>query len=184
MQRLAALLIVLLLSGCAGWTPPWSASPPPAAAAPIVVWQPAGGKTFGGGLGSSQRYASPVGWIDVYVYDLNRQWATGTGDPAFAAHFESTVEEVRVYGRRGSYTDLQVDPLRDTVVAGQPFRTARFRYLRDGRAMHSITYLTARNGQLLKYRISIYADSGLDLEPLARHFVTENLRADPTAQKR
>ena len=67
------------------------------------------------------------------------------------------------------------------MVAGQAFRTVTFRYTRNEKPMHSMTYLTARNGQLLKYRVSIYAASGLDVASVAKEFVEENMQRNPGA---
>ncbi len=169
------LWIVASTTQAAGAEPP--TAPPP------VTWEHTGSKSFEAehpGLGVSHRYSSPVGWIDVYLYSLGRKdWETGVGDAKFAEHFDSTVDEVRLYAQRGFYRELEVGAAQDVVVSGQTFRTVRFRYSREGKPMNSTTYLTARNGQLLKYRISILAATGLDLEVVARRFVEENLRDMP-----
>jgi hypothetical protein len=129
------------------------------------------------GLGTSQRYTSASGWIDVYAYGLRRStWKPGVSDPQFAEHFDSTVREVRQFAVLGTYAGLRVGAVRDVVVSGQPFRTIAFEYTRDHKPMHSTTYLTAQNGQLLKYRVSIYAASGLDVDAVARQFIETNLR--------
>lgn len=43
--------------------------------------------------------------------------------------------------------------------------------------MTSAIYLTARNGYLLKYRVSIYAADSLDIVDVAESFIEENLRS-------
>jgi hypothetical protein len=172
MNKIFALVLSLFFAACA------AAAQEPSAPAP--VWQHTGSASYEQkmpGLGTSQRYASSAGWIDVYVYDLRRNdWQSGVSDPQFAAHFDSTVDEVRFLAQRGMYADLQVDAVRDVVVSDHLFRTIRFRFSRDGKSMISATYLTAQDGHLLKYRVSLYAESGLDVAAVAESFIAENLR--------
>lgn len=174
MNRIIAFILAIFLTACTsvGQLPSTPSS---------LSWQHIGSTSYESqipGLGTSQRYTSPAGWIDVYVYGLRRNdWKSGVTDPQFAAHFESTVAEVRLYAQRGLYTNLQVDAVRDVAVSGSLFRTISFRFSRDSKPMISTTYLTAQNGQLLKYRVSIYATSGLDVSAVAQSFIEENLRS-------
>jgi len=153
----------------------------PPSAPPSLTWQHVGSKSYESqfpGLGTSQRYESPAGYIDVYVYSLGRNdWKPGVSDSQFAGHFESTVTEVRTLAQRGLYTNLQMDAIRDLVVAGNTFRTIHFYFSANGKPMNSATYLTVHNGQLLKYRVSIYAASGLDVTAVAQSFIKENLHS-------
>lgn len=189
MKPLLALALALLLSACASTPPPAATPPTPASPQPPVAWQAAGSTSFESqrpGLGTSYRYVAPSvsGWIDVYVYGLRRaDWQPGVGDPQFAGHFQSTIAEVRMAAQAGAYGSLQISPIRDTVISGQPFRSVGYRYTLRGEAMTSATYLTARNGQLLKYRVSIPAASGRDVDAVARQFIEDNLRVDPSLKK-
>jgi hypothetical protein len=180
MQRIFALFLLVLLMACASQRQPQQQ-------APEVAWQQAGSISYESqfpGMGSSRRFTSDAGWIDVYTYGLGRNnWQSGLMDPQFDASFESTIKEVRVAQERGVYTDLQVGTPQNTSIAGQPFRTVSFRFTLNKKPMHSVTYMSARNGQLLKYRVSIFATSGLDVDALARRFIEENLRTDPGAAK-
>lgn len=168
MNRIFAFILAIFLAGCASIAQP-----------PSLTWLHVGNMSYESqvpGLGTSQRYESPAGKIDVYVYDLRRNdWKSGVSDPQFTAHFESTVNEVRLLAQRGLYTDLQVDAASDVMVSGNLFRTISFRFSFDGKPMISTTYLTAQNGHLLKYRVSIYAASGLDVAAVAQSFIEENL---------
>jgi hypothetical protein len=150
---------------------------------PAIAWRRGETRNYepqSPGLGVSQRYSAAVGWIDVYVYDMRRKdWKEGTDDPQFAAHFGSTIDEVRYFAEQGRYTDLKIGPEQDAEVAGQRFRSVSFAYARGGQALRSTTYLTVRNGSLLKYRVSIFAATGLDVDTVARQFVESNLRGDP-----
>ena len=154
-------------------------------APPAVTWQHQGSHSYEAerpGLGVSDRYASPIGWADVYVYGLKRNdWRTGVDDPQFGAHFNTTVDEVKHYGRVGAYAELQIGEPRDVTVAGHVFRTISFRFVRDGRAMASTTYLTGRGGKLLKYRISIDANAPQALDATAQMFIEEHLRSTEPA---
>lgn len=185
MKYLFALVLAFLLAACASVAPPPVAAS--AAAQPAMAWQHTGDQSFEQqrpGLGVSSRYSSSAGWIDIYRYSLRRSnWEPGVGDSQFAAHFESTVDEVRHYASRGAYTALQVAAPRDIVIGGQVFRTVNFRYSREGKPMLSTTYLTARQGQLVKYRISIHAIEGRDIDAIARSFIEENLRTESGAKK-
>lgn len=173
MNKILAFALSLLLAACASTEPPQSAPP-------SVSWQHMGSKSYESenpGLGTSQRYASAAGWIDVHVYGLRRNdWKPGVSDPQFAAHFQSTVAEVRYMGQRGMYGNLQIGATRDVQVAGQVYRTVSFRFSRDNKPIVSATYLTAQDGQLLKYRVSLYAESGLDIDAVATSFIEERAR--------
>lgn len=150
-----------------------------------VSWQHQGRHSYEAerpGLGVSDRYVSAIGWADVYVYGLRRNdWRTGVDDPQFGAHFDMTVDEVRHYGRAGAYAELEIGNPHDVNVAGHVFRTISFRFVRDGRAMASTTYLTGRDGKLLKYRISIDANAPHDLDATARLFIEEHLHSTEPA---
>ena len=178
---LAAVLLALALTACG--TPPQT---PPAASAPVAAAAPPDAKvatpwaylgrrdyeTQNPGLGYSERFQSGLGWIDVYVYDMRRSdWLTGTADTGFAAHFDTTVNEVRHFARQGVYAQLQVGETRDLKLAGQDFRMVSFQYQRDGKSMASVTYLTASRGRLVKYRMSLFAPLQVPIEVSAREFI-------------
>lgn len=174
------LLAFVLFLGVAA--PAFAADAP---AAPSVAWQHTFTHSFEQqypGQGVSYRYAAPVGWVDVYVYSMGRSWQNGIGDPNFATHFDSTIADVRGFAQKGMYSGLEIGPMQDVLVSDQAFRSVSFRYGLKGRQLNSGTFLTARNGMLLKYRISIFADAGLDFDAVARQFIEENLRDDPTTK--
>ena len=179
MKHIVALLALVFITACATLQTPTLQSP--------LVWRYDGSASYESqspGLGFSNRYSSKSGWIDVYVYSLRRlNWEPGVGDPQFGTHFESTVEESRIFERQGAYVGVNVGRPRDVSISGQWFRTVSFQYSRGGKPMHTTTYLSARNGQLLKYRVSIFAASGLDVDTIAKQFIEENLRNDPSATK-
>jgi hypothetical protein len=180
-QKLFVVCLALLLGACASTAPLPSASPLP-------TWRYAGSTSYEErvpGLGVSHRYASEAGWIDVYVYGLGREdWATGIDDPQFSAHFDGTVEEVRYHARQGTYVGLDVGETRDVVISGHVFRAVRFRFSRDGAPMVSATYLTGWQNQLLKYRISLHAGGGVDIDAVAQSFIVENLQSGLARQPR
>ena len=101
-------------------------------------------------------------------------------DPGFAAHFPSTIDEVRAFAQRGAYADLRIGPVHDVKIGGQDFRRVSFRFRLEGRPTESFTYLTVIDRNLLKYRMSFNAGAGLDLDLVARHFIEENLRERAT----
>jgi len=182
--RLGAFLLALALAACG--TPPQT---PPAASAPVAAAAPPAAKaatnwafqgrrsyeTQNPGLGYSERFQSELGWIDVYVYDMRRSdWLAGTADAGFAAHFDTTVNEVRHFARQGVYAQLQVGETRDLKLAGQDFRMVSFQYQRDGKAMASVTYLTAARGRLVKYRMSLFTPLPVPIEDSAREFIEKD----------
>jgi hypothetical protein len=181
MRRFRAFALGLLLAACA----PVAQSP---SAPSSLAWRHTGSTSFEPrypGLGTAEHYASTWGVIDVYVYGLGRNdWAPGVNDPQFAAQFEETVDDVRQFAQHGVYVKLRVGATRDVVVSGQMFRCVSFRYSIDGKPILSATYLTARNGQLLKYRVSIGAASGLDVDAVAQAFIEENLRSGRVSSSR
>lgn len=182
-HRFAALALAALLSACA--TPPATTpAPPTAPSAERVEWTFAGSTSFEQrrpGLGVSRKYTSRAGWADVYVYNLQRaNWAPGVSDPGFAAHFQSSIEEVWAFGQRGTYADLKIRPVHDVKIGGRDFRRVAFQFRLEGRPTESFTYLTVIDRNLLKYRMSFNAGAGLDLGHVARHFIEENLRERAT----
>ena len=172
MNRVFVFALTIFFTGCVSIAQP-----------PSLVWQHMGSlsyEPYSPGLGTSQRYVSQEGWIDVQVFGLGRTgWKLGVSDPQFAASFESTVRtDVRLFGLFPTITNLQFDAAtRDIVISGSPFRTISSRFSHDGKPMISATYLTAQNGQLLKYHVSIYTASGLDVAAVAQSFIEEDLRS-------
>lgn len=143
------------------------------------VWQYAGSMNYeprNPGLGVSHKYLSSAGWIDVYIYSDRRCcWAAGISDPEFSVHFESIVEVVRLYAMHDIYHNLKIGTVQDVSISSQVFRTVIFEYTLDSQPLISSIYLTARNGQLLKYRVSLYATGSLDIEAVARSFIERDL---------
>lgn len=173
MKLLFASMLAVLLLGCtAPQTAPLSDAPPP--------WQYLGRTSYeerAPGYGVSHKYASAAGNIDVYVYDLQRgEWQAGVSDPAFAREFLNTIEEVKHYARKGAYSELQIGPVQDRVIAGHNFRSVSYRFLRQGRRMESLTFLTARGGKLLKYRMSFFTPATFDIPAHADKFIEESSR--------
>ncbi|MGH8618965.1 MAG: hypothetical protein ACREUW_14835 [Burkholderiales bacterium] len=176
MKRCLPLIIAALLTACAA-TPPVTETAP---AAPPVAWKYTYMQSYEAkqaGLGVSYRYESTIGWTDAYVYTMRRtNWAAGVADAQFQAHFRSIIEAVEESARRGVYTDLKVGATRDLVISGQNFRSVSFQYKVNGRLVDSLAYLTALDGQLLKYRMSFYAPVPGDVDAIARQFIETNLR--------
>jgi len=178
------LLVAALLAGCAA---PPAASPgaAPAPAAGAVQWQYVRSTSYEAaqpGLGVSHRYQSELGWVDVYVYGMKRSdWAGGVADPEFGEHFKSAVEEVRLAGTRGVYAKVDVGPVSDELIDGQAFRRVSFRVLhaQSRKTYDSFTYLTSRNGRLLKYRMSFVTPAPANVDAIAREFIERNLRSGP-----
>jgi hypothetical protein len=180
MKSTLLLLLAALFTGCAA-VPDKAAAPDKAAQAQLVDWQYGGTRSFekdDPGLGVSHRYQSKAGWIDVYVYGLQRSsWAAGVSDPQFQSHFQSTVEEVKEAVRKGNYADLKLGSERDVKIGGADFRTVRYTYMVSGKPVESHTFLSGVNGKLLKYRMSFYAPVPADLNSVLYRFIEEDMRA-------
>lgn len=196
MKPLFALLLCALLTACATApdTSPAPSREPGAATAPEpaaqphptgVQWRYVGTKSYdalNAGLGRSHRFESSVGWVDVYLYDMKRSdWRPGVDDPQFDAHFKGTVAEVQRAAAQGVYASARVGATRDVRIDGLTFRSISFHLVnaRDGKAYESFTYLTARGGRLLKYRLSFNAPAPANVEAIAREFIDRNLRTGP-----
>ncbi|MFM9922542.1 hypothetical protein VLK31_06075 [Variovorax sp. H27-G14] len=196
MKLLSALFLCALLCACAtapGTSPPTAsgeaaeASQAPAPEPTGVRWRYINTKSYettsaGAGLGHSHRFESSVGWVDVYVYDMKRtDWRPGVDDPQFDAHFKGTIVEVQRAIAQGLYASAKVGATRDVRIDGITFRAISFRLVnaRDGKAYDSYTYLTARGGRLLKYRMSFNAPAPANVEAIAREFIDRNLRTGP-----
>lgn len=183
----ALLIAATLLSGCAA--PPGATSTAPSAAASrgtgTVYWQYMRSTSYEArqpGLGISHRYESRVGWVDVYVYDLKQgNWLPGVDDPRFEEHFKATVNEVQLARANGVYAKVEVGPVSDLRIEEQTLRRVSFRLLHaaTGRSYESFTFLTARNGRLLKYRMSFATPAPADVDAIAREFIAQNLRSGP-----
>ncbi|MEJ8857137.1 hypothetical protein WKW79_21345 [Variovorax robiniae] len=190
MSLAAAMSVGAWLAGCATGTPTAASAaitaPVPTIRPPAgVTWQLAGAHDFEAnrpGLGSRQRYESVVGWVDVYHYGLGRSnWATGVADPAFDAHFRSTINEVRQLAQSGQYTDLKIGPTRDTRIGGLDFRTVSYQFRSQGRPLESRTFMTGLQGRLLKYRMNFPSPVEGDVDDIARDFIDKDLRHAPGA---
>ena len=151
-----------------------------------LAWQYAGSMNYeprNPELGVSHKYISSAGWIDVYIYSNGRCcWVAGISDPEFSAHFESIVEVLRLYAMHDVYHNLKIGAVQDVTIATQVFRTVISEYILDSQPLISSIYLTARNGQLLKYRISLYATGPLDIEAVSRSFIERDLDASATTK--
>jgi len=190
MRLLTALFLCALLCACAsapGTAPSATeaAIAEPAPAQPTgVQWRYINSKSYealNAGLGNSHRFESNVGWIDVYVYDMKRNWQPGVGDPQFDDHFRSTIAEVQRAAAQGVYASARIGPTKDVRIEGLTFRTVSFRlvHARDGKAYDSFTYLAVRNGKLLKYRMSFNTPAPANVDAIAREFVERNVRTGP-----
>ncbi|MET3461444.1 hypothetical protein [Variovorax atrisoli] len=189
MRLLFALFLSALLCACAsapGTTP--SATDATTESAPAqpagVQWRYINSKSYealNAGLGNSHRFESRLGWIDVYVYDMNRSWQPGVGDPQFDDHFRSTIAEVQRAAAQGVYASARIGPTKDVRIEGLTFRSVSFRlvHARDGKAYDSFTYLAVRNGKLLKYRMSFNTPPPANVEAIAREFIERNVRTGP-----
>ena len=174
MKTVFAIAVALLLAGCASLSPVGNP-------AVEITWKYAGEISYekqAPGLGVSYKYQSSLGVIDQYVYDLgHRNWRDGVDDPYFAAHFTATIDEVKIGERMGVYRDIQVGPIEDVVIAGSTFRMVTFHLVRAGRPAESLTFLTARHGKLLKYRVSLYSPVPSDIHAIARKFIEDSIEA-------
>ncbi|MEJ8821986.1 hypothetical protein WKW80_08040 [Variovorax humicola] len=188
MSLAAAVFVGYWLAGCTTTAPlaPDAATTAPTSPVPSirppagVAWQPAGSHDYEPqrpGLGSSQRFESAVGWVDVYRYGMGRSnWAMGVADPAFDAQFRSTISEVRQLAQAGQYTELKVGPTRDLRIAGLVFRTVSYQFRRQGRPHESRTFMTGLQGQLLKYRMTFPSPVEGNVDDIARDFIEKHLR--------
>jgi hypothetical protein len=182
-RLIAALLLSVLAGACTTGTQPATAVAPVSASAPstAVEWRYAGVtdyETRQPGLGKSYRYTSNIGWADVYVYGMRRaDWAPGVDDPQFGAHFRSSVNDVETAARSGAYADLRAEPVTDLRIGGQVFRRAVFQYTAsaNGKRHASFLFLTARDGLLLKYRISFGLPAPAGLDDIANQFIARTL---------
>lgn len=192
MRLLYALLLCTLLCACATAPPGTSpgtgtdAASEPATAKPTAVqWRYTGTKSYealNAGLGHSHRFESRIGWVDVYVYDMKRtDWRPGVDDAQFDEHFKSTLAEVQRAAAQGVYASVKIGATRDLRIDGLAFRSISFRLVnaRDGKAYDSFTYLTARGGRLLKYRMSFNAPAPANVDAVAREFIERSLRTGP-----
>jgi hypothetical protein len=190
-KRWPALLLstAALLWGCAAPPAPPAAASAAAADAEAVQWHYVRSTLYEArqpGLGISHRYESTLGWVDVYVYGMNRgNWASGVADPEFDEHFKAAVDEVRLAGARGVYANVKVGPVADELIDGQAFRRVSFRvqHAASRKTYESFTFLTARGGRLLKYRMSFATPAPANLNAIAREFIERNLRGGPETPK-
>lgn len=154
----------------------------PAATRPagVVEWRLAGAHDFESkqpGFGNSRRYASALGWVDVYRYSLNRSdWAPGIDDAGVAAELDGVLAGLRVVQAQGTVSELSLTtPAHVLSIAGQPFRSLSLHFALRGQASDSAAYVTVRDGQLLKYRITVKAGSEPAVEALAEDFIARDL---------
>jgi len=153
------------------------------AGTPNPSWALSGSRSYeesSPGLGTSQHFSSSYGSIDVYSYGRRRSdWLPGTGDPEFASEFSQVLAEVRQAAAQGLTSNLVMGATRDVTIAGQQFRSAAFSYDRGGRSFDSAVHLTAKGGQLLKYRISVRPNSEPGVVQSVERFIAGDLPSRP-----
>ncbi|MDF2447215.1 MAG: hypothetical protein K0S46_2451 [Moraxellaceae bacterium] len=181
MRRLALCCLTLLaLAGCSTTPPVTGTAARAAALAPSLTWRAVGKMDYEQrtpGLGQSYRYQSEAGWADVYVYSANRtDWAEGTADAAFDAHFRQVRQEVEYMASQGAYQNLLLRGTQDEVVGVQTFRHTWMNFSARGRDVESHIYLTARQGRLLKYRLSFALPTPPGLEAELHRFIADRMR--------
>ncbi len=173
------LIAVMLVSACAtSGTAPVSHHDVTAASA--LEWRAGDVMDYESrapGLGKSYRYDSVIGWIDVYLYTLNRSdWGNGVTAKNFADHFDSTIAEVRAAERQGIYQGVVMVSLGDEEIAGQTFRHAKLSFMIRDKRIESHIFLTAVNGSLLKFRMSFFEPFPTNLQGEIDSFVLDILR--------
>jgi len=171
MKRILLLLVsALLLAACVTPPPsaPWTGS-----------WEYRGSQDYERahpGLGASHRFQSEIGWIDVYVYGLKRgDWADGVADPLFGRVFDSAVAEIRMAEQAGYYREVKLGRVEDVEIGGKAYRHLAMHFSSDGKPLESHLYLTAVNGQLLKFRMSFFAPVPSNLDAVMRDFIARHV---------
>lgn len=169
MKYLAAVLVAFVAS-CAT---------PPAAPATRVEWAYKGESDYEArhpGGGTSKRYESNIGWIDVYWFSAGRDnWLEGTSDPGLKPILDGAAHEILQAQDQGHYRNVGFGQPQDVTIAGRRFRHFPVRYEFRGKAVNSHTFLTAMNGQLLKYRMSFNEPIPASLDRLIETFIGQTL---------
>jgi hypothetical protein len=176
MKYLLSFIVSLLFTACATNSPHTTIS---TNSLPPITWKYVNSTSYEAnspGLGTSERYTSEIGWVDVYSYDMKRpNWTSGVTDLQFSAHFNETIASVRQLEKMGRYKNVVIIGPKDVNISNLTFRTVSFTYEMDGKPTNSVTYLTAKSGKLLKYRISMFVTNQLSIESVADAFIRENL---------
>lgn len=139
-----------------------------------LLWRPNGSTNFEAthpGLGKAFEYRNKLGVITVYTYNLQKNWNPGTTDPDFNDAFNMNMRDIYTMQERGYYKDVKVGNVSDITLNNLNFRKINFDFTTDGARKKSTTYLTAVNGHLLKYRITIYKNSRKNINDVAKDFI-------------
>jgi len=172
MKILLALATALALVACAS-------TPQRAPAASRVQWVLVGTHNYEPehpGAGMSKRYESAIGWIDTFLYSAGRSdWTNGVSDPHFGENFQEVTFEIVQATRLGYYQNLQLDRPEDLVISGLPFRHLVAHMDFRGKKLESHVYLTARDGYLLKYRMSFVIPVRENLSRVTTDFIEHEL---------
>ena len=134
------------------------------------------------GLGEMHRYTTQSGWADVFIYDAgNKNWSEGIADTRFSNHFNSVLAEVRLYEAQGAYRHVKMLESGDLDIEDQRFRYQVMEYLYGDEPVDSVVLLTVRNGELLKYRLTLYRKFEQNIGRVVGSFVRMTLRQSTPA---
>lgn len=120
----------------------------------------AGGKDYrdrNPGLGQSWRFESEYGWADEFAYDMNSDWKDGI-TPQLKDHVKKYIlKDFESTKQQGAYKSFKIVSTDDETIGGVKFVRMKLEIVHDdGKKIESYMYLTAINGELLKFRISLY----------------------------
>lgn len=169
------LIVTLLLNACATTTN----IPQQSEKNTEYTWKYLGSKNYelqSPGLGRSKRYITTFGWADVYEYNLGvKNWQDGVSDPLFSKHFQNVIREIYLVERTGVYQNVKLNHVGDEVINGVTFRHAVLHYKYQESNVESHVYMSAVQGQLVKFRITVKLPFKLEEKESVARFIKERL---------
>lgn len=128
------------------------------------------------GLGVSHKYVNSMGWIDLYIYTLNRNdWKNGTSDEYFDEHFKSVVQAITAAERTGPHRNVMIHGVDDIEINGQPFRHAKATFILRGENLESHVFVTGLDGRIIKYRMSFKIPISDNIQDVMIQFITMSI---------
>lgn len=133
------------------------------------------------GFGQSWRFKSEYGWADEFVYNMGAAWEDGITAQLDGHVKGAIIKDFEYTEQQGSYRSFKILSTDEESVGGIKFVRMKLDIVHDdGKRIESYMYITAMNGELLKFRISLYTP----VEAKAKKAMKDFLKARVAANKK
>jgi len=126
-------------------------------------------------LGYSMRYEKDGYIADIYIYSNGKKWKDGIGDENLNTEFENVLKALES-GKVQTYSNVKLLGKKRVKINGLNFMSAQYSLTRSSRDVISYVYITAINGKLLKFRITVDASKAAEAEKQNEAFISNFIK--------